>query len=410
MTHYNLSANTTEVVEYPGNGYFRPNITQLQLSGVNSRICHSDNGFGRENHLDFSKTRIRGAKIGYSYSRKLNEYDENGKLICTACKTDGRYGFTIIMPDAARNTDSYDAGIEYDARRRILGKLTEGELSVGTTLGEGPETFSYIKDKVTALNKTLSDMKDRYKRLQMLKKIPMWKPFHTLKLAGVWLEYRFAIAPLIGEINTYWDVATRNSSGDHGSEKNAIMKNLGFAIRAHSEKTIELNWLNKFKYDVLGYDKASAQTTTRRITYITKGYISDPEVWALRQVGLYNPAEIIWDLTPLSFFVDYFVPIGNTIAAASATNGYTFSQSSKTVTIVNRVETNVIGTKGYLYEGSTGSGSALRVEVQKTRRLISSSVFSSRFTDLINGAKINLNLEQVLDTLALTRTIIFGRK
>lgn len=410
MTHYAKSSVIDASVFYPEYGLFNNNTTQRQQLEYNSQSCHSDNGFGKENTLDYLKVKVRNALISYTYSRMLDQYDEQGKKICTACKQDTRYAEMTVSPGDIKSTAYLDAGLEYQARQRILSKLGDSDLTVGTTLGEGPETFSYIKDKISSLNNILTDMKDRHRRLQLMKKIPMWKPFSSLRLAGYWLEYRFAIMPLIGEIESYWNIAQdAYSTGNYNQRDNDVKKFLGFTLKAHSKKTIDIDWVKPVRFEAFGYDAQNSQTTTRQITYVTKGYISDPRVWALRQVGLYSPASIAWDLVPLSFFVDYFVPIGNMIEAASATDGYTFSESSKTITVIDRVETKIVGKSGHTYKGSTGSGSALRTRREKTRRIIASNVFSPKITDLINGAKLDLNLGQVLDTLALTRSIVFGK-
>lgn len=46
--------------------------------------------------------------------------------------------------------------------------------------------------------------------------------------------------------------------------------------------------------------------------------------------GILNPATIAWELTPWSFVVDWFIPIGNYINTLDATIGLTFSKGYKT--------------------------------------------------------------------------------
>lgn len=411
MTNYTRSSSTDTLIAYPGYGLFNPNIVQMQNLEANYQSCNSWNGRGRENLVDFTKTKTRKARIAYSYYRMLDEYDQFGKKICSACKQDTRSAEMLVDPGQIQNTAYLDAGLEYQARSRILGKLVDGDLTTGVTLGEGPETFRYIKDKVTSLNSILKDMKTRHSRLKLLKKIPKWMPFSSLRLAGRWLEYRFAIQPLISDIGRIWNVANNSYvNGNYHARDNDIKKFLGFTLKAHSKKTIDIGWVKPVQFEAFGYNAENSQTTTRQITYVTKGYISDPHVWALRQVGLYNSFDIAWELVPLSFFVDYFVPIGKTLAAADATEGYTFTESSVTWTVVDRVETKVKGTAGRAFKGKTGDGSALRLSRTKSRRIISPRTFSPKLSDVIHGAKLDLDLSQVLDALALTRTIIFGKK
>lgn len=411
MTNYTRSSSVDTLIAYPGHGLFNPNIVQMQNLEFNHQRCSSDNGRDKENFLDFAKTKVRKARIAYSYYRMLDEYDQFGKKICSQCKQDTRSAEMLVDPGQIQNTAYLNAGLEYQARQRILGNLVDGDLAMGETLGEGPGTYEYIKDKVTSLNSILKDMKERHSRLKLLKKIPKWAPFSSLRLAGAWLEYRYAIEPLISDIETIWNIANNvYVDGEYHARDNDIKKFLGFTLKAYSKKTVDIGWVKPVQFEDFGYNAENSQTTTRQITYVTKGYISDPHVWALRQVGLYSPTSTVWAMMPLSFIVDWFVPIGKTLAAANATEGYTFTESSVTWTVVDRVETNVKGTSGSTWKGKTGNGSALRLSRTKNRRIIPASTFSSKVSDVIHGAKLSLGLDQVLDALALTRTIIFGKK
>jgi hypothetical protein len=45
-------------------------------------------------------------------------------------------------------------------------------------------------------------------------------------------------------------------------------------------------------------------------------------------LGVANPASIAWELVPYSFVVDWFVPVGNTLEAMTATAGLDFVKGS----------------------------------------------------------------------------------
>jgi len=61
-------------------------------------------------------------------------------------------------------------------------------------------------------------------------------------------------------------------------------------------------------------------------------YFATPSVdlHTLTQLGITNPATVLWELTPWSFVVDWFLPIGNWINSWDATTGLVFEKGSKT--------------------------------------------------------------------------------
>lgn len=54
------------------------------------------------------------------------------------------------------------------------------------------------------------------------------------------------------------------------------------------------------------------------------------ELASVKEAGLTNPAELAWELTPYSFVVDWFIPIGNYISSLDATLGLSFEKGAYT--------------------------------------------------------------------------------
>ena len=65
----------------------------------------------------------------------LDQYDEKGVKICSACKQDSRYAEITVSPGQIKDTAYLDAGLEYQARQRILSKLGDSDLTVGRVSG-----------------------------------------------------------------------------------------------------------------------------------------------------------------------------------------------------------------------------------------------------------------------------------
>jgi hypothetical protein len=56
--------------------------------------------------------------------------------------------------------------------------------------------------------------------------------------------------------------------------------------------------------------------------------LSDATLAEFSSLGLINPLEIVWELLPYSFVVDWFLPIGNWLSSMTADAGFTFQGGS----------------------------------------------------------------------------------
>lgn len=59
--------------------------------------------------------------------------------------------------------------------------------------------------------------------------------------------------------------------------------------------------------------------------------VSHAEHRALQQLGVVNPATVVWELIPYSFVLDWFINIGDYIGGLSAFSGLTFKANSTTI-------------------------------------------------------------------------------
>lgn len=107
--------------------------------------------------------------------------------------------------------------------------------------------------------------------------------------------------------------------------------------------------------------RTSTVTSVRRmkINYA----LSLPEIHSLSQVGVSNPALVMWELTPWSFVIDWFLPIGNYLSSLDATLGLRFISGSTsnryTKKTVARITWNYLGAAkitGYAEAVNQGDG------------------------------------------------------
>ena len=61
------------------------------------------------------------------------------------------------------------------------------------------------------------------------------------------------------------------------------------------------------------------------------------------QLGIDNPLEVVWELIPLSFVADWFIPVGEFLRSLTATNGLVFHSGYKATRDVRKVEAGFFG-------------------------------------------------------------------
>lgn len=126
---------------------------------------------------------------------------------------------------------------------------------------------------------------------------------------GMWLEYHLGWKPLIGDIHSALDVLQRGFPP--------------FRVTGRAR----------------GYkSKVAANTSTRywfqeqnlRVQLKATVNVSDPNLWQANQLGLINPAVVLWELVPFSFIVDWFLPVGDFLSQYTDFVGLTLSDRQTT--------------------------------------------------------------------------------
>lgn len=195
---------------------------------------------------------------------------------------------------------------------RSLNTLRKGNV-VGALTALGVQTRDGGKSyDVRAGTKAHRSGRRRYR----IKKDP------KVDFAGTWLEMQYGWKPLLSDIeeavNAYHArVSTTRSQTFRASKR----QDVGFAPLV----TLFGKWL---KPPVISQD-ISGENPENSNTLAIKARISVPPTSA-EDLGLYDPLSIAWELVPLSFVADWFIPIGNFLSSLSFAQRTTgvFSQKS----------------------------------------------------------------------------------
>jgi len=215
----------------------------------------------------------------------------------------------------------------------LIGKLREkvagSDFNMGVFLGEGREALSMIAGNATKLFKAYSLVKQgniigaaaalATTKSKGLVKSPFLKFDPSLKKspAKLWLELQYGWLPLIKDVQG-------------GAE--FLGKLLNFPMVQTYKVRTKKKWAkcdNPDNYTNFYFD---GKTTGQLIAKLT-------EVNPYQLSGLLDPASVAWELTPFSFVADWFIPIGNYLAARSLASALTGTfVTTKTVRIFGEAD------------------------------------------------------------------------
>lgn len=99
-------------------------------------------------------------------------------------------------------------------------------------------------------------------------------------------------------------------------------------VKGYAEDTSE------FTTSKFGQNGGTGNKVTYKFESVHKAWVSlyygltNANLAEFSSLGLINPLEIIWELVPYSFVVDWFLPVGNWLSSMTADAGFTFQGGS----------------------------------------------------------------------------------
>lgn len=218
-------------------------------------------------------------------------------------------------------------------------KLPNGHVNLGTALGESKQTFNMIaqtgRDLLLGYNAfKRGDYKSAAKHLGLSR--PPGK-----SAANKWLAYHLGWMPLVKDI--YGGV----QQVQEGFRKKAQIFSVVRKVKGSESDPGPVPF------------NASVSGSTQ-FTYICKIYarVKNEDLAAISALGLANPAAIAWELLPYTFILDWLLPVGNMLEAATARLGLEFVTGYKSCySVANwHVEYDVHQWLPYVNPGPKASG------------------------------------------------------
>lgn len=135
----------------------------------------------------------------------------------------------------------------------------------------------------------------------------------------LWLEYNYGWKPLMMDIHGIYELMYEQ-----------IMKP-ALLVRGDSTVTeVAREEQEVAHYSFPGEIALNRRKFEREMRCVLVGKVSDRLTRSLARMGLDNPAQLAWELVPLSFVIDWAFPIGDILSALSAPNGLDFVSGSLT--------------------------------------------------------------------------------
>lgn len=208
-------------------------------------------------------------------------------------------------PDASYlpiHVDNISQGLRDRALLKALLKLKDGKVNLSVMAAEARKTAGMLGRFATDMSRIVDTI--RSKDLRRLGKLKDWK-----QIPGRYLEWCYGVGPLLQDI-------------DGSMQAIAEAQNLNRPLRlkvvgiAEEKDLINLDPLSPW----FGSNcRLEVECQRRKLVRYSLCY--DVPSWALKdlsQLGLSNPLETLYELTPYSFVLDWVIPVGDWLSVLDA--------------------------------------------------------------------------------------------
>lgn len=227
----------------------------------------------------------------------------------------------------------FPIGVEQAARTQFLSKLAGRRADLGAALGELRQTARGVTDASQDIVRGIDYLARKYRKtkraivneIRRFGKGPIKRPSQGFSTQGLerlrneWLRQQFGVKPLIGTIDDAGK-ALSDAIFEDGRE-------LNLTVRAGAS--------NKSEYvaSFLGNGSVAGkfffpfvETTQCHYSAVYRVPISADRT--LQELGLGNPYSVAWELTQLSWMVDYLLGVGDWLDSLTADWGAHFVEGS----------------------------------------------------------------------------------
>lgn len=390
---------------------------------------------------DFQKLKNQGVIINNPMARERITYEFLPSLVRDSrFRYGGRSGqyispefahleitkFSRTLPDLVAFQSSLEQYHNYEALAvtRAWANVAVNEAMLLASLGELPETLrwmSHVLQRVLSITRMLRSKSALLRNLPQLARAVMDKEIPTVQklarnsargvtgktdsiseFANLWLEYRYAIRPLIFEYKQCLEALQKIIK--KGTRETARGKELNL----YKSSNVETFVRSGYSVDVTNTvrrDSASSLTARAGVLFEIE---NDLDV-LLAVWGLDQPLESVYELVPFSFILDWFFNVGDVISSWSV-NSSLRPLSSWVTYRIQHVESltatsmSFSGKNGYTWVGAPDvAHGKSTVSVDRVWRRPSPE------RPILPRFDLKLDLAKIIDLGAIGRSILFGK-
>lgn len=289
---------------------------------------------------------------GTSYSKYYNEYrhtpleyemDQSSKRDWSTFTHYWKSSSTVCGSSGA------EAVVPVDPMNKLLGKLRDDVANFATTLGEYRDTAALVTDVGTKILKSVKLAKSG-NIVGALKSLGSVVPTRVTRRAranrpgaktaapamvgidypAAWLQYKLALSPMLDDINSSVGLLT-----------GALQRSVNAITRVSTSRR---TWLHSHKEVSRNrWTTVSSERTRQLIAYVV---IDNVQLKAASDHGLTNPLGLLWELTWLSFVVDYVFNVSEWLQAIDQPYYFSRSICYETQRHRKKVESYAVGDAG----------------------------------------------------------------
>lgn len=206
------------------------------------------------------------------------------------------------------------------------------------------ETVSMVTNNVMKLVRSIKHLKKgKWEKAALaLGVTPKGQP-KTKEVPGRWLELQYGWLPLLGDVH-----ATCTS----------MFRDPIISVRKTKTYTFSKSYSRSFSIGISSNTMTATLEGKLRVTHYTGIQLSSSAIVTADNLGLLNPFDVLWEATPWSFVVDWFLPIGDYLSSLTALKGVNLVDSSVTkradwrVRGYHTLETQPTGQVPFNFEGA----------------------------------------------------------
>jgi hypothetical protein len=341
-------------------------IYQLPVSELSVESYRENTPFDSPPGVGYKAKRLTGEYISQKNHEKIFDF-KNIKGYCIPFNTSSPWVSywlpSLSYPDVGLSVSTethFDTSAHNQAVRNLYAGLRKRQkFNTGVFLAELKESVGLIGESAIAIFKIISALKkgrvsdalkvirnyaggDSSRRLENRSQLnarrrkKRQKPISKSDYASnMWLELQFGWLPILSDIHDLIELVSEGltddkekvfsvsgyGNADYGYESTPRVEDFDYSHGIYSPEIARCHYQNR---TIISKGKGNT-----RIGYTYTYKCSNSKLDFLNQLGLINPLSVAWEIVPLSFVADWFLPIGNWLNSLTADAGLEILDSSR---------------------------------------------------------------------------------